>query len=735
MLIYDITSLLQTQFDNCYIFNPSIIHLEGSIYAICYRICKYNYPASVEYHNPWKTWDNGYKLFSNPARVLQLKYRRARDFDGSAEFELTKTAAGLPDTDEYDSTSLAIIELSDSPKVLYNVNRIFGDRMYQDARLWRRGDQLHISYNVFHARDHICLRQRTLDIDLRAETGFLGVESLLFDHIYQRAEKNCVPSPFGRAILYSIGYTFDIIIKEGLGREGFVRRVACPLSKLIDYYGKDKIEGSISTPAIPYGRKRWLACAHIKVSYKKIDKEPFKSFISKFSFKPEGNIYPHGKYIYFAYFFEFNKEYKITRHSNLFIPTLFGDYLPYLLVMPTGLCRLSDDKICLSYGEGDKKCKLLILDEDEIGALLETKRDDLGAYLLTARAYIQHIGYFGFKNTGDDAFVKVFSYLQQKYYPYAHIEFLKPRQNPARKTRPNLTIIGGGDVINSHFLAGLEGRKNMIAISVGVPYEEFNSSLSMFESVICRSLEDSANLKEYNPRIEYFPDICFLLPKIYKAPRIIRPRVIGISVLRTYYNPDFPEVYNAYIQATAEWIGIILSREPVIQFLLIPFGVNFKKDGENDLIACRDICELVGQSNVTFLIIDPSLPEVVEHIYSTIRTLSFMVCARFHSHVFSATAGVPFVSLTLGKKCIDFMRQSNLEEYMYILEKNELDLPVNMNSRAIAQFVHHAYHQLCEIEKRVMAVKGKNMLEMQKFEDRYIQILKDSAAEGELLLS
>lgn len=731
MFTHDITGLLMKNYPDCYIFNPSMIHLKDTIYLVVYRICRYNYPAPRAYHNPWKTWDNGYKFFSNPSFVLSLKYRDENDFEGVRRIQLENDNTLIKiETDEYDSTSLAVIDIDSAGlyRVIYNVETPFGMSMNQDARVQRVDDQIYITYNVFHTRSIIRLRKRTVDIDLEECTCTFGPEEPLFDHCYKNVEKNCVMSPFRGHILYKIGRTFDVIIGPHL----FIRK-PCPLAALIDHYGEEHVQCSISTPAIEFVAERWLACAHIKLVYKKIKIEPLLTFLSRarfYNIHLDGNVHPHGKYIYLAYFFEFDKNYNITRHSNMFIPSIFSEHLPYLLVMPTGLCRVGG-QIHMSYGEGDRKCKVLTLGDNEMNDILNYA-NVFGAHFLTRAAHIVHLGYFGFKNTGDDAFVKVFEYLHQRYYPYATIEFIKPTIKP--KFEASLTILGGGDVLTDFFLQ--HPMDNAVAIGVGIPYDVFDVHVAQFKEVIIRNPQKIDSLRALNPRVTYYPDLCFLLSKVFSNLQIAArlPMTIGVSVLRTYYNAAYPEIYLNYVQTTADWIDLILDREPVITFWLIPFGVNQNKPAENDVIACNDIMARARHSD-SIRILKVDVENNVEHIYTFIKTLEFMVCARFHSHIFSTVCEVPFVSLTCGTKCINYMHQSNLSDYLYILPKNDLDLPVQLDVKSIAQFVHHHYHKRGKLKERVRMVNAAALKLMDEFEVEYLEILKRHARERPYMFS
>jgi tRNA threonylcarbamoyladenosine modification (KEOPS) complex Cgi121 subunit len=728
MIVLDITKYLQKAYPNLYIFNPSMIHIAADLYLVAYRVCKYN--LTREFHNPWKVWDNGYKVFSGPAKAKKDKLRTAELLEPGFSIELSSSAR-ITDysVDEYDSTSIALIRMGDEPDVRYNLECPFGNRMNQDARLFVECDTMYIVYNIYYTDGSVVLLKRTVELDLDAAALSFGPEEYMFNHCYKTVEKNCSSSHTKGHVLYAIGDTLDVLAN---GR--FIKK-PCPLKDLIKYYGEKNVHCSLSTPTIQYGDK-FISCGHVKFLYKQIKKEPFSTFLSNFKFiniNSEGNIYPHGKYIYFAFFFEFDKEYNITRLSNLFIPSIVSCHIPYLLVMPTGFTRVGEN-ICMSYGEGDKKCKLLILTNDEMEQVLDRfgGADFVKPCLLTQDLHIQHVGYFGFHNTGDDAFVKIFEYLRDKYYSGATIEFLKPRQKSLYET--NLTILGGGDVLTTYFL-NHPYQENSIAVGVGIPYKEFEKEAAKFKSCIIRNVKDCEGARPFNSNVFYYPDICFLLPKIY--PQQIRPIVsrIGVSIMRTYFNPSCPEIYNDYVKQTASWITIFLSRHLKETIWLIPFGINRLKEKEDDMIAARDIFDAIEpdvQKRVSILQVTQN--DNVGFIFNFIKSLSFMICARFHSHIFSMAANIPFVSLTCGHKCITFMEQNKLSEYLYVLSKNELDMPLPFDAQSIADFIAKSWAKKESIKKKVLTLNVWHARQMELFEKEYIEILRGAASPGKLKL-
>src|SRR5579872_4441889 len=132
MWIIDLTKLLSEDHINYYVFNPSVIciesdklNIDGLIGTICimvYRVASYD--INQPYH-PWKIWDNGYKIFMNPEKVINEKYRDI--LGGPLEVQI-RTQKLSQKTIEYDSTGLAIFVFDGKEFSLkYNMPNLFKD--------------------------------------------------------------------------------------------------------------------------------------------------------------------------------------------------------------------------------------------------------------------------------------------------------------------------------------------------------------------------------------------------------------------------------------------------------------------------------------------------------------------------------------------------------------------------------------------------------------------------------
>lgn len=124
----------------------------------------------------------------------------------------------------------------------------------------------------------------------------------------------------------------------------------------------------------------------------------------------------------------------------------------------------------------------------------------------------------------------------------------------------------------------------------------------------------------------------------------------------------------------------------------------------------------------------------MEEVYSNVAKLEFMICARFHSHIFAAALGVPFISLTLGRKCIQFMRQASLLENLYRLKNNEVDLPVELDTDLMYSFFCTRYDQREIIKEKLRRLNYDYAAQMDTFEREYVRLVAENVKDEKICL-
>jgi polysaccharide pyruvyl transferase WcaK-like protein len=349
--------------------------------------------------------------------------------------------------------------------------------------------------------------------------------------------------------------------------------------------------------------------------------------------------------------------------------------------------------------------------------MLQNHWNGLCFYYLSPKHTINHIGYFNKGNTGDECFRDVFRYLYEKHYPAAEIAFYAPDNRVPEGA--DLTVLGGGDVISTYFLSSLKAD-NMIAVGVGIPYAEFEPELARFKKVFLRDKFDAAKLGT-----AFAPDLAFLLPQIFKdVVPTPTARTIGISVMRTYFHPMYPGIYSDYILTLVKVIQCLVIEG--FKIVLFPFGTNKQKPAENDMITCMDIRRYLNYpEQVTIL--KPREDQQVRDVYKKVAQMEFMICARFHSHIFAAALNVPFISLTLGRKCLQFMKMANLEDNLFKLRGNMIDLPIELDATQILMFFRARYWYRDHTRRRLYQLNLDYKKQMAQFEQEYVEAVAKHA--------
>lgn len=408
------------------------------------------------------------------------------------------------------------------------------------------------------------------------------------------------------------------------------------------------------------------------------------------------------------------------------------------------------------------------------------------------------IGYYGFRNLGDDMFGHVF----QKIIPTlasdnAQVVLINADEIAKHLPPPANVVaifVGGGDLINDYFmkkLAPLLEKRTfrtcpIYAIGVGIPYPQLieQGYLDGFDYIVHRSASDHQSLvhryqngRENYAHVHYSPDLAWslVLPLqlqvgvsaregdelavgedkgilssigesllgLYHAwtPfKKITPetRRIGVCLARPMFDDRDPSCYEKIVEGIAQFLFSLATQTTVINkrsinkctegtsttggsagdsksrrtrqknlkkrsikktyhylIELIPFQVNDKKPDQDDRVINQDVMRRMlalngGNTfgNVTVLNDPPALDEIVPFF----RRFHFTLCSRFHAHVFSLIAQVPFISMHCTRKVATLVSDANMQEFVY-------QLPT-----------HDTYHYPLTCDFKELSVRFENLL-------------------------
>lgn len=729
--ITDFTDLLNNKdYKNYYCFNNSLIHYKDNLFLMSYRVIYSN--CDQKYH-PWKMWYDGDKLFYNlntdkfSYNIFNCKYRNINNN------YIIKKASSFNNIDlqqkYFDSTGLAVLKYENETfSIVYNMNNIFDNDMNQDARICKIDSDFYITYNGYinkNSNNNATMLYRK--ISFLADVLFLSTEKHMCDNIGGDIEKNWVFHD-QTSILYKINGSFQIIENNVLKTINVLL-----LKQLIDFYGDDNIYISLSTPPVNYNGK-YLSVGHIKIAYKNINKEsPFIKFLNNTRVKYDDLIKNHGKYIYFMFFFEYTSDFIMTRISHSFIPTNDDNcHLPYLLVFASGL-TIYENKLMISYGEGDVRSKLLTIDISLVNNMLVDVDD------LTPETYkfsvikninknrILILGYYNKLNTGDDLFKYIFTKLNipnTKSIILNINDINKENNKKFLNKKYNLIICGGGDIFNDYFMDNMVELSNKIktkyiCFSTGISYESYilnnKDKLKIFDSFFIRNKNDVKILSTINQKTHYIPDMVHAIYEIPLKPinalsnLISKNKInIGVFLSMTVYNVKYHDKFINILNKLSSVFNHILSTYSNIKFILIPFCIDNSNAKENDMLINKYLKNISLNTDIVDVSDYYNLTEDnhVDFILNIYKHIHIGICTRFHSHVLSVANNIPFVSLSSTRKCSEYMKDLNIEENLCKFEtSNDTYTPIDFDNVSLQNMLLKTIKNIKSVNKIKYKIK------------------------------
>ncbi|APA93624.1 polysaccharide pyruvyl transferase family protein [Myroides sp. ZB35] len=328
-------------------------------------------------------------------------------------------------------------------------------------------------------------------------------------------------------------------------------------------------------------------------------------------------------------------------------------------------------------------------------------------------------GFYGHKNTGDDAFVEVASWGSQNYWNKKNNRFLAISKNlpdtivdskgypfTMPKTyglqltqlikETNYLISAGGSTIHSKML---EQNPKMIAVKekkrnkklkiggIGVSIGPFNSIKDEeaikeylksidFLAVRDQTSYDYANSLElpYKP-IRAF-DLAALLPGIYDYSKEVKDsqniKVIGVSVCpveSVHSGMDVVEEIKRNERLVDLLKQLDKKEEVHFRFYVINGNLNFgdlKLTQETILKVNPKSFELIGYQKNTKL------------VWNSIADCDFVVSTRLHASIFACFANTPFMLNEYHRKCSDFLMDIGYND-RFRLYNSEYDVAEKAN--------------------------------------------------------
>lgn len=303
-------------------------------------------------------------------------------------------------------------------------------------------------------------------------------------------------------------------------------------------------------------------------------------------------------------------------------------------------------------------------------------------------------GFYGFKNSGDDAFIEVASWGARTYwncknnaftgeelpdtkYPINRSQILPQikgmdRLNLIRHlSNSDYLISAGGSTFtelpvhsNKAFSKAFKKIKSVlqlgaIGVSIG-PFKTVSDEKKVIEylqSLHFLSVRDYRSFQYVNSLdLPYKPvnafDLAALLPSVYQnqnpVKKLHKTNIIGISICNyeSYTGGDIrkEEKRNRYFK---ELVRLIAKTTNAKFRVFIINGNNKTGDWE----VSKELMTQIDQDRVEVV---PYLANV-EKTWNAISSCDLMISTRLHGSIFACYAEVPFMLLEYHKKCTDFL--------------------------------------------------------------------------------
>lgn len=385
MNMVNFTELLSEN-SNMYLFNPSIAHWRNDLYLCVYRrfirypklyqkTTKYNY-SEIPTRDPNHPWLGGI------GSETWWKSFYGQDNTGIVLLQINGSKCSV--VRNYKNNDIFYMDELEGKK--RNVKPIIKG---VDARLLYINDNKFVlSYNTFLSnRNDIQIKNNKKCTDFCGLISSQIIEinndyelviypaSILCTNISNKVEKNW---SFWKTQNNDLVFSYGLVPKHDIYKLAITQHntIKCnglynsvesaSLLKAFGTFYKNKVFISVSTPAVVFENNMYIGVGHIKYKYKDIEKLKGTNLYNFTELMKQEKKILHSEFIYLMFFYIFNQyNGNILMLSHMFLPKS-----KFALCFPSGLTKTVRGNFLISYGDGDTKCKYLILTKDYIKNLL-----------------------------------------------------------------------------------------------------------------------------------------------------------------------------------------------------------------------------------------------------------------------------------------------------------------------------------------------------------------------------
>jgi hypothetical protein len=327
------------------------------------------------------------------------------------------------------------------------------------------------------------------------------------------------------------------------------------------------------------------------------------------------------------------------------------------------------------------------------------------------------LGFYGRFNLGDEAYTclpELRHLLKDMDVSFRAIDDMDKQTWCEVDKESDAYVVGGGDVINDYFANTLvplvKPQKPWYALSVGMPYSSSlaKTLLVHLRHTFARSQSDAdrATTGAGPKNVTRAADLCFLLAdRVARLPPFqhlpIGVKKIGVCVARPFFAN--PEPLDALARAL---VAVVIDTAAEVH--LIPFNTSDNED-ESDLITNRALAASIKAAHPSARVVlhgDSAVEEPVSgalavtavrdpmNVLALLRKMDATVCVRYHSLVFSALCGTPYVAVGCTSK-MDALATELLTEGSRRVRPTRVDaknVPLELDTAGLEAGIRAAMH-------------------------------------------
>lgn len=229
-------------------------------------------------------------------------------------------------------------------------------------------------------------------------------------------------------------------------------------------------------------------------------------------------------------------------------------------------------------------------------------------------------------------------------------------------TAYDAVICGGGDIINAYFIEKIRSIKScecnenipFYAVSVGIPFDDNNMFLSIFDHVFVRSMNDYRLATKIigDANVTYTPDAVFAIKPCTKKHTGGHSYNIAVCMATPVFVNDTDDVIlRQYANYLTKIVSSRSTSYPNCMTIvnLLPFNTSANIQ-ENDAALNVKLAKILAEKNTN--VINHTIDELKNPVYmlNIFARMDFCICMRYHSAVFAIIAGKPFTCNFISQK-------------------------------------------------------------------------------------